>query len=213
MPPPDPLPVIANASVIPVLTIERVADAVPLARALVGGGLPVLEVTLRTAVALEAIAKISKDVPEAIVGAGTITRSGDIAQAVSAGAKYLVTPGTPAALAVALAQAAVPAIPGCATVSEAIELAAHGFAVLKFFPAEASGGTAWLKSVAAPLPDLRFCPTGGIDGRNAADYLKLPNVAAVGGSWVAPKDAIASGDFPRITALAREAAGLRKPQK
>jgi 2-dehydro-3-deoxyphosphogluconate aldolase/(4S)-4-hydroxy-2-oxoglutarate aldolase len=213
MPPPDPLPLIARASVIPVLTIERAAHAVPLARALVAGGLPVLEVTLRTAAALEAIESIAKDVPEATVGAGTITAPRDIADAVAAGAKYLVSPGTPAELAVALAQARVPAIPGCATVSEAMALAAHGFSVLKFFPAEASGGIAWLKAVAAPLPSLSFCPTGGIDGKNAGAYLALQNVAAVGGSWVAPKDAVGAGDFSRITALAREAAGLRKQQK
>jgi 2-dehydro-3-deoxyphosphogluconate aldolase / (4S)-4-hydroxy-2-oxoglutarate aldolase len=213
MAPPDPLPLIARACVIPVLTIERAADAVPLARALVAGGLPVLEVTLRTDAALASIALIAEQVREAVVGVGTVTEPDDIAPALRAGAQYLVTPGTPPDLAAALAQARVPAVPGCATVSEAMALAAHGFAVLKFFPAEASGGAAWLKAVVAPLPDLRFCPTGGIDGKNAAAYLALPNVAAIGGSWVAPKDAIAAGDFSRITALARAAAGLRKPQK
>jgi 2-dehydro-3-deoxyphosphogluconate aldolase / (4S)-4-hydroxy-2-oxoglutarate aldolase len=209
MPPPDPLPILARAPVIPVLTIERAADAVPLARALVAGGLPVLEVTLRTHAALAAIALIAEQVREAVVGVGTVTEPDDIAPALRAGAQFLVTPGTPPALAAALARAPVPALPGCATVSEAMALAAHGFAVLKFFPAEASGGIAWLKAVTAPLPDLRFCPTGGIDGRNAAAYLALPNVVAVGGSWVAPKDAIAAGDFSRIAALARAAAGLR----
>ena len=205
----DPTPLVSQTPVIPVLTIERVADAVPLARALVEGGLRVLEVTLRTRGALDAIEAIRTQVPQSVVGAGTITRMADISAAVSAGAKYLVSPGTPAALADALAQASVPAIPGCATVSEAMALAARGFRVLKFFPAEAAGGIAWLNAVAAPLPDLKFCPTGGIDGKNAAAYLACPNVVAVGGSWVAPRAAVAAADFTRITALARAAAALR----
>jgi 2-dehydro-3-deoxyphosphogluconate aldolase/(4S)-4-hydroxy-2-oxoglutarate aldolase len=208
--PPDPRPLLAGTPVIPVLTIERAKDAVPLARALVGGGLPMLEVTLRTSVALEAIAAIAREVPDAVVGAGTITRPADIAQAVEAGAKFLVSPGTPEALELALADTPIPVLPGCATVSEAMALAMRGFTVLKFFPAEASGGIAWLKSVAAPLPELRFCPTGGIDAKNAGAYLAIPNVIAVGGSWPAPKDAIAAGDFDGITALARDAAMLRR---
>jgi len=205
----DPTPLVAQTPVIPVLTIERAADAVPLARALVAGGLPVIEVTLRTKAALDAIKAIAGEVPDCVVGVGTVTRLPDIAAAIAAGAKYLVSPGTPSELASALAEASVPALPGCATVSEAMALAARGFRVLKFFPAEASGGTAWLKSVAAPLPDIKFCPTGGIDGKNIAAYLGCPNVLAVGGSWVAPKDAIAAGDFARITRLAREASTLR----
>src|SRR5262249_55676420 len=132
----------------------------------------------------------------------------DAERAVKAGAQFLVTPGTSSVLADALAAAAVPALPGCATVSEAIALAESGFRVLKFFPAEASGGMAGLKAVAAPLPALSFCPTGGIDMRNAGAYLALPNVIAIGGSWVAPKEALAAGDFSRITALAREAVKL-----
>src|SRR5215216_1266962 len=206
----DPLPLISRASVIPVLTIEHIEDAAPLARALVAGGLPLLEVTLRTPAALAAITAIAADLPDAVVGAGTVTKIEDIAAASKAGAKYLVSPGTSADFAAALAEAAVPVIPGCATVSEAMALAAHGFTVLKFFPAEASGGIGWLKAVAAPLPNLSFCPTGGIDSRNAESYLAQPNVAAVGGSWVTPKDAIAAGDYARITALARAAAGLRR---
>src|SRR5256885_17079379 len=205
----DPTPLVSKTPVIPVLTIERSADAVPLARALVAGGLPVVEVTLRTKAALDAIRAIAAEVPDCIVGVGTVTRVSDITAAVSAGAKYLVSPGTPAELASALADASVPALPGCATVTEAMALSARGFKVLKFFPADASGGVAWLKSVAAPLPDLKFCPTGGIDPNNLAAYLGCPNVLAVGGSWVAPKDAIASGDFARITRLAREASALR----
>jgi 2-dehydro-3-deoxyphosphogluconate aldolase/(4S)-4-hydroxy-2-oxoglutarate aldolase len=205
----DPTPLLSRAPVIPVLTIERTADAVPLARALVAGGLPVIEVTLRTKAALDAIRAIAGEVPDCIVGVGTVTRVTDVAAAISAGAKYLVSPGTPSELAAAFTDAPVPALPGCATVSEAMALGGRGFPVLKFFPAEASGGAAWLKSVAAPLPDIRFCPTGGIDGRNIAAYLGCPNVLAVGGSWVAPKDAIATGDFARITKLAREASALR----
>ena len=154
----DPTPLVSKTPVIPVLTIERTADAVPLARALVAGGLPVIEVTLRTKVALDAIKAIAGEVPDCIVGVGTVTRVGDIATAISAGAKYLVSPGTPLELANALADAAVPVLPGCATVSEAMALSVRGFKVLKFFPAEASGGIAWLKSVAAPLPDIKFCP-------------------------------------------------------
>jgi 2-dehydro-3-deoxyphosphogluconate aldolase/(4S)-4-hydroxy-2-oxoglutarate aldolase len=205
----DPTPLVSRTPVIPVLTIERAADAVPLARALVAGGLAVIEVTLRTSVALDAIRAIAGEVPECIVGVGTVTRVPDIAAAIAAGAKYLVSPGTPAELAAALSEASVPVLPGCATVSEAMALAGRGFRVLKFFPAEASGGVAWLKSVAAPLPDLKFCPTGGIDGKNIAAYLGCPNVLAVGGSWVAPKDAMRSGDFARISELARGAAVLR----
>jgi 2-dehydro-3-deoxyphosphogluconate aldolase/(4S)-4-hydroxy-2-oxoglutarate aldolase len=207
---PDPTPLIAKAPVIPVLTIARIEDAVPLARALAAGGLAVIEVTLRTAVALDAVRAIVADVPECIVGVGTVTEVPDIRQALAAGAKYLVSPGTTGELADAFAHTPVPVLPGCATVSEAMALAARGFRVVKFFPAEAAGGVAFLKSIAAPLPSLKFCPTGGIDQRNAAAYLALPNVIAVGGSWVAPKDAIAAGDFARVTALAREAAGLAR---
>lgn len=210
MPVKDAKEILSKAPVIPVLTIDDAAKAVPLARALVAGGLPVIEITLRTPAALDAIAVIAKEVPDALVGAGTVTQSSDIEEAVKAGARYLVTPGTPAGLADALMQATVPVVPGCATPSEALELSSRGFRALKFFPAEASGGTAWLKSIAGPLPDLIFCPTGGIDMKDAAAYLALPNVIAVGGSWVAPKDAVASGDFARVTALAKEAAALRR---
>ena len=207
--PADPTPLVSKTPVIPVLTIERAADAVPLARALVAGGLPVIEVTLRTRAALEAIRAIAAEVPDCVVGVGTVLRAADVTAAIGAGAKYLVSPGTPSELAAALADVGIPVLPGCATVSEAMALSARGFKVLMFFPDEASGGTAWLKSIAAPLPELKFCPTGGIDSRNIATYLACPNVLAVGGSWVAPKDAIASGDFARITQLAREASALR----
>ncbi|HEX2655744.1 MAG TPA: bifunctional 4-hydroxy-2-oxoglutarate aldolase/2-dehydro-3-deoxy-phosphogluconate aldolase [Xanthobacteraceae bacterium] len=210
MQPSDPTGLFNGAPVIPVLTIERVAEAVPLARALVAGGLPVIEVTLRTPVALDAVKAVAAEVPQCIVGVGTVTRASDIADAVAAGARFLVSPGTPSDLAAALADAPVPALPGCMTVSEALALAARGFKVLKFFPAEAAGGIGWLKSVAAPLPDIRFCPTGGIDAANAKGYLALSNVIAVGGSWPAPKQALAAGDFGAITALAQGAAALKR---
>jgi 2-dehydro-3-deoxyphosphogluconate aldolase/(4S)-4-hydroxy-2-oxoglutarate aldolase len=204
----DPLALLAKVPVIPVLTIDSVEQAAPLARALCDGGLPAIEVTLRTPVALKAIKAIAGKVPEAIVGAGTLREEADVVASIRAGARFLVTPGTTGLLAASLADAGVPALPGCATVSEALALAALGFKALKFFPAEASGGVAWLKSVSAPLPDIRFCPTGGIDMSNAAAYLALPNVFAVGGSWVAPREALAANDYARIAALARNAAGL-----
>jgi 2-dehydro-3-deoxyphosphogluconate aldolase/(4S)-4-hydroxy-2-oxoglutarate aldolase len=207
--PADATALAAQSPVIPVLTIERIADAVPLARALAAGGLKVIEVTLRTKVAIEAVKAIATEVPDCALGVGTVVKAADITAAIGAGAKFLVSPGTPPELAAALADSSVPVLPGCATVSEAMALSARGFKVLKFFPAEASGGIAWLKSVAAPLAEAKFCPTGGIDIKNAKAYLNCPNVVAVGGSWVAPKDAIASGDWARITQLAREAAALR----
>jgi 2-dehydro-3-deoxyphosphogluconate aldolase / (4S)-4-hydroxy-2-oxoglutarate aldolase len=205
----DPTPLLGKTPVIPVLTIGDAAQAVPLARALVSGGLAVLEVTLRTAAALAAIKAIADAVPDAVVGAGTVTGPPDIDKALAAGARFLVSPGTTAVLADAFA-ARAPALPGCATVSEAMTLAERGFAVLKFFPAEPSGGVAWLKAVAEPLPRIRFCPTGGVNIANAAAYLALPNVIAVGGSWVAPEPMISAGKFDRIAELAREAAALRK---
>jgi len=208
MPPADPTPLLTTP-VIPVLTLERLEDAVPLARALVAGGLPVIEVTLRTKIALEAVRAIVAEVPQAIAGLGTVTKPADIARACATGAKFLVSPGTPASLTDALADAPVPVLPGCATVSEAMALAERGFKVLKFFPAEPSGGVRWLKAIAAPLPQLKFCPTGGIDAGNAASYLALSNVISVGGSWVAPADVIAARDFGRITALAQAAVRLR----
>jgi len=205
---PDPTELLKRVPVVPVLTIDRGEHAVPLVRALAAGGLPVVEVTLRTPAALAAAATIVAEVPQAVVGIGTITAPPDIRLALSAGAKFLVSPGTPPALATAFARAPVPVLPGCATASEAMALAGLGFRILKFFPAEAAGGVAFLKAIAAPLPDIRFCPTGGIDQGNAGAYLALANVVAVGGSWVAPKQAVEAGDYARITALARAAAAL-----
>ena len=201
--------ILRRAPVIPVLTIDDFEIAVPLARALCDGGLSVIEVTLRTKAALAAIAAIAVEVPDCIVGAGTVVRHVDAAFAIGAGAKFLVSPGTDPVLAETFTEIEIPVVPGCATVSEAMVLSDLGFEVLKFFPAEASGGAAWLKAVAAPLPHIRFCPTGGIDMSNAGDYLALPNVIAVGGSWVVPQEALAAKDFARIRTLAREASGLR----
>jgi 2-dehydro-3-deoxyphosphogluconate aldolase / (4S)-4-hydroxy-2-oxoglutarate aldolase len=200
----------ARAPVIPVLTIDRLADAVPLARALVAGGLPVLEITFRTGVALEALAAIAREVPEAIVGAGTVLDETQLRQALDAGARFGVSPGCTAALAQAVRASGLPFLPGVQTVSEALALREQGFRLLKFFPADAAGGTTWLKAVAAPLAGLRFCPTGGIGVDTAPAYLALPNVACVGGSWVAPREAVAASDWSRIEHLAAAAAALKR---
>jgi 2-dehydro-3-deoxyphosphogluconate aldolase/(4S)-4-hydroxy-2-oxoglutarate aldolase len=209
MPLSDPTPLI-TVPVVPVVTIDHADRAVPLAHALLAGGINVVEITLRTPAAMEAARAIIADVSDMIVGIGTVTKTLDVAHAVEAGADFLVSPGTPATLAQALADAPIPALPGCATVSDAMTLAAMGFPVLKFFPAEPSGGARWLRAVAEPLPGVRFCPTGGVNGDNAASYLALGNVLAVGGSWVAPADLVAAGDFAEITARARAAASLRR---
>jgi 2-dehydro-3-deoxyphosphogluconate aldolase / (4S)-4-hydroxy-2-oxoglutarate aldolase len=197
--------------VIPVVTIDDARHSIPLARTLVEAGLRIVEVTLRTESALDAIAAMVKAVPDAVVGAGTIVSPSQIAEVVEAGAKFIVSPGTPPKLADALTGAAVPVLPGCASVSDAMALLDRGFELLKFFPAVPSGGIAWLKSVAGPLPHARFCPTGGLDDGNAGEFLALPNVFCVGGAWMAPADAIAAGDFARIGRLARAAAAIRKP--
>jgi 2-dehydro-3-deoxyphosphogluconate aldolase/(4S)-4-hydroxy-2-oxoglutarate aldolase len=197
------------APVIPVVTIEDARRSIDLAQALVRAGLPVVEVTLRTPAALDAIAAIAKAVPEAVVAAGTVVRTSQIGEVVDAGAKLIVTPGTPRSLAHALMAAPIPVMPGCSTATEAMELAEIGFEVLKFFPAEASGGAKWLKAIAGPLPHLKFCPTGGLDPKNASAYLALPNVPCIGGTWMVPTQAIADGDFATIETLSREAAALR----
>lgn len=198
------------APVIPVLTVEGPADAVPLARTLVKGGLRALEVTLRTAGALEALAAMARDVPEAIVGAGTVLAPRQLDAAMAAGARFIVSPGATDALADAVNKAGVPYMPGVQTVSEAMAMADKGFRLLKFFPAGAAGGVEWLKSVASPLAGLRFCPTGGIAASSAASYLQLSNVACVGGSWVAPKAAIEAGDWAGIERLAAAAVALKR---
>ncbi|WP_433442736.1 bifunctional 4-hydroxy-2-oxoglutarate aldolase/2-dehydro-3-deoxy-phosphogluconate aldolase [Nonomuraea sp. CA-141351] len=197
------------APVIPVVVIEDVESAVPMARALVAGGLPVIEVTLRTPAAREAIARISAEVPEATVGAGTIRSSEDISASMTAGAKFLVSPGTTLSLVEAMDSSGVPYLPGAATVSEVMALVERGIKELKFFPAEAAGGVPYLKALGGPLPDVRFCPTGGIRVNTAPDYLALPNVGCVGGSWLTPADALTAGDWGRVEKLASEAAALR----
>jgi len=186
--------IVARVPVIPVLTVERTADAVPLARALVKGGLPVLEITLRTPVALEALRAMAAAVPEAILGAGTVLNAEQLDQARHAGARFLVSPGCTRSLAEAAGASGLPFLPGIQTVSEAMALSEQGFRLVKFFPADQAGGRGWLKAVAAPLAGLRFCPTGGIGADAASSYLALPNVACVGGSWGAPREAIAAAD-------------------
>lgn len=200
----------AHGPVIPVIVIQRLEDAVPLAQALVDGGVRVLEVTLRTPVALRAMEAIARGVPDAIVGAGTVTRPELIQKSIDAGARFLVSPGCPTALAEALAEAPVPVMPGCATATEAMTLHALGFPVLKLFPAESVGGVGLIKSLAGPLPDLRFCPTGGIGPSNVGSYLAQPNILAVGGSWVAPSEAVNMGDWEQIVALAKAASKLHR---
>ncbi len=195
--------------VIPVLVIEEVDTAAPLARALVAGGLTVLEVTLRTLAALDALRAIVGAVPDAIVGAGTLLTAADVGRAKAAGARFGVSPGCTGAVIEAARTEDLPLLPGVATPTEAMHAADHGLEACKFFPAEPAGGIAMLKAWAGPLPHLVFCPTGGITAANAPAYLALPNVLCVGGSWVAPAEAVRTGDWPRITTLAAEAARLR----
>ncbi|WP_416531423.1 bifunctional 4-hydroxy-2-oxoglutarate aldolase/2-dehydro-3-deoxy-phosphogluconate aldolase [Streptomyces coelicoflavus] len=196
------------APVVPVVVVDDLADAVPLARALVAGGLPAIEVTLRTPVALDAIRAIAAEVPGAVVGAGTVVTAEQVGQVVTAGARFLVSPGWTDALLEAMRGSGVPFLPGASTTSEVVALLERGVREMKFFPAEAAGGTAYLKALAAPLPQARFCPTGGITPASAPEYLALPNVGCVGGSWMLPKDAVAGRDWARVERLAREAAGL-----
>ena len=197
------------APVVPVVVVSDAADAVPLARALVAGGLPVIEVTLRTPGALDAIRAIAGEVPEAVVGAGTVITPEQVGACVAAGARFLVSPGWTDALLEAMRGSGVPFLPGVSTTSEVVALLERGVREMKFFPAQAAGGTAYLKSLAGPLPQARFCPTGGIGPANAPEYLALPNVGCVGGSWMVPADAVTAGDWARIEELARGAAGLR----
>jgi 2-dehydro-3-deoxyphosphogluconate aldolase/(4S)-4-hydroxy-2-oxoglutarate aldolase len=208
MPASDLNSLLAGTPVVPVLVIESVATALPLARALVDGGLRALEITLRTPAALDVIRALAAEVEGAVVGAGTVLTAGQYQDAERAGARFVVSPGATDALLAAAAASAVPFLPGAVTASEVMRLLEQGYRFLKFFPAEPAGGVAYLEALAAPLPEARFCPTGGIDAVKARTYLSLPNVLCVGGSWVAPKDALAAGDWPRITRLARAAAAL-----
>jgi 2-dehydro-3-deoxyphosphogluconate aldolase / (4S)-4-hydroxy-2-oxoglutarate aldolase len=195
--------------VIPVIVLQQVAHAVPMARALVEGGVRVLEVTLRTPVALACMAAIARDVPEAIVGAGTLRTVADVRAARDAGCRFGVSPGYTPAIGAACREAQLPLLPGVATASEVMAANADGLAFLKFFPATAAGGVPMLKALAGPFPDVAFCPTGGITLETAPQFLALPNVKVCGGSWLTPADALAVGDWARITRLAREAAALR----
>src|SRR5258706_11658707 len=201
--------VLQRVALVPVLTIGEGDDAVGLARALTEGGLHVLEITLRTKVALGAIAAIAKEVREALVGAGTVLDPEQGNEAIRAGAGFLVSPGMTPRRLEAAERWPVGFLPGAATASEAMALSDLGYQVLKFFPAEPAGGVAALKALAAPLPHLRFCPTGGIDAAKAPSYLALPNVVCVGGSWVSPAGAVAAQDWQTVARLAREAAGLK----
>lgn len=196
-----------KAPVIPVLVIEDATHAAPLAEALIAGGLTVLEVTLRTPAALDAIAAMSA-VPGGIVGAGTVLTPDDVRAAQDAGAQFAVSPGATDRLLDACEAAGLPILPGAATASEAMRLLERGYGVQKFFPASAIGGAPALKALGGPLPQVRFCPTGGIDTANAADYLALDNVLCVGGSWVAPRQLVQKGEWAAITGLARQAAAL-----
>ncbi|MGO7035574.1 2-dehydro-3-deoxy-phosphogluconate aldolase [Rhizobium ruizarguesonis] len=195
--------------VVPVLIVDDAKSAVPLARALVAGGLKAIEITMRTPAALEAVRAVAAEVEGAEVGAGTILNVAHWEAAVAAGSKFIVSPGTTQELLDAAADSDVPLLPGAATASEVMALREEGYQVLKFFPAEQAGGAAYLKALSSPLAGTLFCPTGGISLKNANDYLSLPNVICVGGSWVAPKELVAAGDWAGITKLAAEAAALK----
>ncbi len=200
-----------QATIIPVLTIERLEDAVPLAKALVAGGVRTLEITLRTPVAIESAKAIMAHVPDAVVGIGTILNADDLARAGAIGARFGISPGATADLLKAAAASALPFAPGIATASELMLALAHGFNLVKFFPAEQSGGLKALRALAGPFPDVRFCPTGGIGEANAASWLAEPNVVAVGGSWLCPAADIRSGNWAGITAICNRTMKLLKP--
>ncbi len=202
------LEVMRVGPVIPVIVIDELALAVPLARALVAGGVRVLEVTLRTPAALAAIRAMAREVPEAIVGVGTLTRPEDFTEARDAGARFGVSPGLTPALIEAAWESGLPLLPGVMTPSDVIAARLAGFRELKLFPARQAGGIGMLQALAGPFPDVTFCPTGGITVETAPDFLALPNVACVGGSWLTPKTALATGDWGTVTALARQASGL-----
>ncbi len=201
--------VMTTSPVMPVMVINQLDQAVPLAKALVDGGLKVLEITLRTPVALDAIRKIKAEVPGAIVGAGTIINTDTLQQAIDAGAEFIVSPGVTDRVIDAAIASGVPILPGVITPSEVMKLLEKGITAMKFFPAEAAGGIPMLKSIGAPLPQVTFCPTGGVNPKNAPEYLALSNVACVGGSWMAPADLVDAGDWAEITRRAAEAAKLK----
>jgi 2-dehydro-3-deoxyphosphogluconate aldolase / (4S)-4-hydroxy-2-oxoglutarate aldolase len=195
--------------VIPVVVVQDAADAVPIARALVDGGLPIIELTLRTPAAMDAIERIAAEVPDILVGAGTIVDTDQPKRAAAAGAQFLVSPGSTPKLRAAMRDSGLPHLPGVATVSEVLTLLEDGYTEMKFFPAEAAGGAAYLRAIHSPVPAARFCPTGGITPANMASYLALPNVGCVGGSWLTPADAVSRRDWPTIASLASAARELR----
>lgn len=197
------------APVVPVVVLDDADHAVPLARALVEGGLPAIEVTLRTPAAAESIERIAAEVPGAVVGAGTVVTARDAERSLKAGARFLVSPGCTPRLRAAMADTGLPFLPGVSSASEAMALLEEGVTAMKFFPAEPAGGVPYLKALGGPLPQITFCPTGGIRPGNAAEYLALPNVGCVGGTWLTPSDAVRAGDWDRIRGLAAEAAELR----
>ena len=205
----EPLSLASHGPVIPVIVLQRVADAVPLAEALLAGGVKVLEVTLRTDVALACIEAIAKQLPEALVGAGTIRNAADARAARDAGSRFAVSPGYTSEVGKACRELGLPLLPGVATASEVMTAQADGHDFLKFFPAQQAGGIPMLKALGGPFPDVAFCPTGGITPETAPQFLALPNVKVCGGSWLTPADAVEKGDWARITRLAREASALR----
>ena len=200
--------VVRISPVIPVVVLDDADAAVPLARALVRGGVRVMEVTLRTPAGLPGLERVAAEVPEICVGAGTVTTPAMVEQVVRAGASFIVLPGSPQGVLSAAIDSGLPVLPGVSTITEAMHLVELGQDVLKFFPAEASGGRAFLTALRGPLPDIEFCPTGGISTDNVRDYLALPNVTCVGGSWLTPADAVAAKDWERVESLAREASSL-----
>ncbi|WP_236240520.1 bifunctional 4-hydroxy-2-oxoglutarate aldolase/2-dehydro-3-deoxy-phosphogluconate aldolase [Streptomyces sp. CC228A] len=199
---------LVRGPVLPVVVVEDASEAVPLARALVAGGLPAIEVTLRTPAALDAVRAVAGEVPEAVVGAGTVVSARSAADAVAAGARFLVSPGWTGSLLDAMDAAGVPYLPGVSTASEVVALLERGVRDMKFFPAQAAGGAPYLSALAGPLPQARFCPTGGVTAATAPAYLALPNVGCVGGTWMVPPGAVAARDWQRVERLAREAARL-----
>jgi len=205
----DTLELASHGPVIPVMVIDRLDDAVPLAQALVDGGVRVLEITLRTPVALRCMEAIARAVPQAIVGAGTVRNAADARAARDAGCRFAVSPGYLSEVGAACRDIGLPLLPGVATASEVMQANLDGLRFLKFFPATAAGGIPMLKALAGPFPDVAFCPTGGITPETAPQFLALPNVRVCGGSWLTPRDAVEAGDWSRITQLAREAARLR----
>ncbi|MEW7866766.1 bifunctional 4-hydroxy-2-oxoglutarate aldolase/2-dehydro-3-deoxy-phosphogluconate aldolase [Aeromonas diversa] len=204
----SPTEVFAASPLIPVMVISELTQAVPMAEALLAGGISVFEITLRTPVALAAIERIAKAMPEAMVGAGTVINTAQYDAAVAAGARFVISPGMTPSLLAHAAKGSAPLIPGVATPSEVMQALEAGYDHLKFFPAEANGGTKALAAIAAPLPQVRFCPTGGVGPKNVADYLALKCVATVGGSWMLPADVIQAGDWDEVTRLSREAVAL-----